>query len=93
LAAVAFFGLGAIGYGPISGKVWQGAVGLSDDDIKKASSAKLFGSAFIMALIVSFGMTMFFLGFGPNPDMNAGMGAIMTGTFCFNLYRDELLIC
>jgi hypothetical protein len=84
VAAAAFFALGAIWYGPLFGKAWQKAVGLSDEEIKKANMGKLFGSAFIMALIVSFGMAMFFFGFGPNPDMNAGMGAmygIMTGVF------------
>jgi hypothetical protein len=84
VAAAAFFALGAIWYGPLFGKAWQKAVSLSDEEIKNANMGKLFGSAFIMALIVSFGMAMFFFGFGPNPDMNAGMGAmygIMTGIF------------
>ena len=84
VAAAAFFALGAIWYGPLFGKAWQKGVGLSDEDLKGANMGKLFGSAFIMALIISFGMAMFFFGFGPNPDMNAGMGAmygVMTGIF------------
>ena len=84
VSAVLAFGIGSLWYGPLFGKAWQKGVGLSDEEIKGANMGKLFGSAFIMALIVSFGMAMFFFGFGPNPDMNAGMGAmygIMTGIF------------
>lgn len=84
VAAVAFFGLGAVWYGPIFGKAWQKGVGLSDEEIKNANMGKLFGSAFVFALIISFGMAMFFYGFGENPDMNATYGAtmgLMTGIF------------
>ncbi|OEK02415.1 hypothetical protein BFP97_13180 [Roseivirga sp. 4D4] len=84
VAAVAFFALGAVWYGPIFGKTWQKGVGLSDDDMKNANMGKLFGSAFIFALIISVGMAIFFYGFGENPDMNATYGAtmgLMTGIF------------
>lgn len=84
VAAVAFFGLGAVWYGPVFGKAWQKAVGLTDEELKSANMGKLFGSAFVFAFIISFGMAMFFFGFGENPDMNAGFGAtmgLMTGLF------------
>lgn len=84
VSAVAFFVLGSVWYGPIFGKAWQRAVGLSDEELKSANMGKLFGSAFIMAVIVSVGMAIFFFGFGPNPDMNAATGATMaamTGIF------------
>ena len=60
VAAVAFFALGALWYGPLFGKPWQKGVGLSDEEIKSANMGKLFGSAFIFALIISVGMAMFF---------------------------------
>ena len=86
VAAVAFFILGSLWYGPLFGKAWQKGVGLSDEEIKSANMGKLFGGAFIMALIISFGMAMFFFGFGTDPEnpMTVGMGAgygIMTGIF------------
>ena len=86
VAAVAFFALGAIWYGPIFGKAWQKGVGLSDDEMKDANMGKLFGSAFIFALIISVGMAIFFFGFGTDPDnpMTLSMGAmygLMTGVF------------
>lgn len=88
VAAVAFFALGALWYGPLFGKKWQKGVGLSDDEIKSANMGKLFGSAFIFALIISVGMAMFFFGFPAEPGaeqaMTVDMGAmygIMTGVF------------
>lgn len=87
VAAVAFFALGAIWYGPLFGKKWQSGVGLSDDDMKNANMGKLFGSAFLFALIISFGMAMFFFGMAdPNAEamMTVEMGAmygLMTGIF------------
>lgn len=84
VAAVAFFVLGAVWYGPVFGKAWQKGVGLSDEEMKNANMGKLFGSAFVFAFIISFGMAMFFFGFGENPDMNASFGAtmgLMTGLF------------
>ncbi len=88
VAAVAFFALGAVWYGPIFGKAWQKHVGLSDDEMKNANMGKLFGSAFIFALIISVGMALFFFGFAAEPgcevEMTIDMGAmygLMTGIF------------
>ncbi|KOF02884.1 uncharacterized protein DUF1761 [Roseivirga ehrenbergii] len=84
VSTVAYFALGAIWYGPLFGKAWQRGVGLSDEELKKANMGKLFGSALILSFVVSFGMAMFFYGFGENPDMDATMGGmmgLMTGLF------------
>jgi len=88
VAAVAFFILGALWYGPLFGKKWQSGVGLSYEEMKNANMGKLFGSAFVFALIISFGMAMFFFGFAAEPGcevtMTADMGAmygLMTGIF------------
>ena len=84
VSTVAYFALGAIWYGPVFGKAWQKGVGLTDEEIKNGNMGKLFGTALIMSFIASFGMAMFFFGFGENPDMNPIMGAtmgLMTGLF------------
>jgi len=87
-AAVAFFALGAIWYGPVFGKLWQKGAGLSDDDIKNSNMGKTFGAAFVFALLISVGMGLFFFGFPAEPgceaEMDGGMGAmygLMTGIF------------
>lgn len=87
VAAVAFFALGALWYGPLFGKKWQKEVGLSDDEIKSANMGKLFGSAFVFAFVISFGMAMFFFGMADLESaalMTTEMGAmygLMTGIF------------
>lgn len=86
VAAIAFFALGALWYGPLFGKAWQRGVGLTDEEIKSANMGKLFGSAFIFALIISVGMAMFFFGMGTDPEnpmtiSNGVMYGAMTGIF------------
>ena len=86
VAAVAFFALGAIWYGPIFGKAWQKGVGLSEEELKNANMGKTFGISFVLALIISVGLAIFFFGFGtdPNNPMTVSTGAMygaMTGIF------------
>ncbi len=88
VSAIAFFVLGGLWYGPLFGKKWQSAVGLSDEEMKQANMGKLFGSAFVFALIISAGMAMFFFGMPPKPgcevEMTVANGAMyggMTGIF------------
>jgi len=59
--------LGAIWYGPIFGKVWQKATGLSDEDVRSGNQGKMLGTVFIIAVIVSFGMAMFYFRSGTDP--------------------------
>lgn len=58
ISALAFFGLGAIWYGPLFGKAWQRGVGLSDEELKEQMS-KVFASSLVMALVISTGMAVF----------------------------------
>lgn len=77
VAALVFFGLGALWYGPLFGKAWQRAVGLSDADLKDGKAGKLFVSAFIMAVIISVGMAIFLYGPGEHTDFDVRSGAII----------------
>ena len=84
VAGLSGFLTGSIWYGPLFGKAWQRAVGLSDEEMKNANMGKMFGTAFVLTLVISFGFAFFFYGFGENPEMNAGMGAMYgftTGIF------------
>jgi len=53
LAAVSGFMVGGLWYGPIMGKKWMGAVGLTEDDIKEGNPAILYGGAFAFSLLAS----------------------------------------
>lgn len=46
------FVVGAIWYGPLFGKTWQGLVGLSDEKIQSANMLKTMGLAYVFAFII-----------------------------------------
>lgn len=53
LAALAGFVVGGIWYGPVMGKRWMGAVGLSEEQIKGGSMGLIYGGAFAFSLLAS----------------------------------------
>lgn len=53
-AALAGFVIGGLWYGPLFGKVWQRESGLSDEKLKSANMAQIFGIAFVLNLVASF---------------------------------------
>lgn len=57
VAAVAAFALGAVWYSPVLfGKLWQKLLGLTDEHIQGANMGLIFGSSFVMMLLMSYGM-------------------------------------
>lgn len=53
LAALAGFVVGGIWYGPLMGRRWMGAVGLTEDQIKQGSMGLIYGGAFAFSLLAS----------------------------------------
>jgi hypothetical protein len=54
-AAVAGFVVGGLWYGPLFGKAWMKARGLSEEECKKdANMGKIFGTTFVLNLIAAF---------------------------------------
>jgi len=53
LAALCGFVVGGLWYGPIMGKKWMGAVGLTEDDIKGSNMSLIYGGAFTFSLLAS----------------------------------------
>src|SRR3546814_16071041 len=53
LAALAGFVVGGIWYGPVMGKKWMGAVGLTEEDAKSANMGMVYGCAFAFSLLSS----------------------------------------
>jgi len=51
IAAALGFLVGGIWYGPLFGKAWQRAIGLSDDELKSANMIKIFGITFLFSLL------------------------------------------
>ena len=64
-ATIAGFVLGALWYGPLFGKRWMSAVGLTQEDIQRNTNpAKTYGMTFVLGFIASY---VFGLYLGPNP--------------------------
>jgi len=53
LAAAAGFVVGGIWYGPIMGKKWMGAVGLTEEQVKEGNMGLIYGGAFAFSLLAS----------------------------------------
>ena len=49
--------MGALWYGPLFGKQWQSSMGFSDEDLKSGNMTVTFGVAFIMAILLSMGLS------------------------------------
>lgn len=73
VAAVSAFVLGGLWYGPLFGKAWQRATGLSDDQLQDGHPAKIYGGAFIFSLLAAFVFAMF-LGRGQSLEFAVGVG-------------------
>jgi len=63
LAAAAGFVVGGIWYGPIMGKKWMGAVGLSEEQIKEGNMPLIYGGAFAFSLLASWTLAHTFLSY------------------------------
>jgi hypothetical protein len=72
------FIVGSMWYSPILfGKTWQREAGLSDEQMKNANMAMIFGGAFILIFISMFNLAMFL---GPKSDVSFGiMAGFLTG--------------
>jgi hypothetical protein len=76
VATLSTFLVGWLWYGPLFGKAWMNAVGLSEEELQQSNMAKIFSLAFIFELIMAFNLAMFLTG---SPEaaaqIDAGMGA------------------
>ena len=54
VAALSSFVLGGLWYGPLFGKVWMAASGVTDADIKNTNFPKVYGVTFVMSVIAAY---------------------------------------
>jgi hypothetical protein len=73
VAAVACFLLGGLWYSPLLfGKAWQRETGLTDEQLKRGNTARIFGLSFVLALLAAWNFANFL---GPRPSLALGLGA------------------
>lgn len=70
-AALTGFMVGGIWYGPIMGKKWMGAVGLSEEQIKSGNAGLIYGGAFAFSLLASWTLAHTFLSYGADLSFQA----------------------
>ena len=84
-SAVSTFLVGGLWYSPVLfGKAWQREVGLSDEALKARNPARVFGPAFVLALLMAFNLVAFIgtdasLGFAVAAAFAAGFGWVALG--------------
>ena len=80
-AAVATFALGGLWYSPaLFGKAWQREAGVTEEKMKSANMALIFGLTFVLALIAAWVFALFL---GPRPPMALGLGAGFSAGLCW----------
>jgi hypothetical protein len=72
LASLSTFLLGGIWYSPaVFGKAWMRENGFTEEGMKNSNMVKIFGFAFVLALISAVNLAMFL-----GPEKNVAMGAV-----------------
>lgn len=72
VAAVSAFVVGGLWYGPLFGKAWMNEMGFTEDELKEANMAKIYGIAFVLEFIIALQLA-YFLGHGnSNPSIAEG---------------------
>ena len=63
-AALMGFAVGGLWYGPIMGKRWMGAVGLTEEEVAQGNMGLIFGGAFAFSLVASWTLAHTFATYG-----------------------------
>jgi len=72
-AALSSFGIGGLWYSPLLfGKIWMRENGFTEEGMKNANMLKIFGTTFLLSLIISYNLAFFL---GPKPDLQFGLFA------------------
>jgi Protein of unknown function (DUF1761) len=75
VAALSGFAVGALWYGPLFGKQWMAASGVTEADIKHTNFQKIYGITFVMSVIAAFVLARVIVRF----DATTARGGIETG--------------
>ena len=63
-AAACGFVVGGIWYGPVMGKKWMGAVGLTEEDVQSGNMGLIYGGAFAFSVLASWTLAHTFASYG-----------------------------
>ncbi len=96
-AALSTFLIGGLWYSPaLFSKAWMRENGFTEESLKGRNMAKIFGLAFVLALISAFNLAMFLgpeadLTFGASAGFAAGFGWVATFLGTYYLFEGKSL--
>lgn len=79
-AAASSFLLGGLWYGPLFKQAWCREAGVDPDPAKGRHPAKVFGGAFVLALVAAYVFALFL---GPRPEFGFAAGAGVAAGACW----------
>jgi len=80
VAALTSFLLGGLWYGPLFGKAWLAATGLTEEQAKAGNPARIFGLSYLLAVVQAWVFAMFL---GPAPALPFALGAGFSAGLCW----------
>ena len=79
LGARTGFVVGGIWYGPLLGKAWMAATGMTEEDVQNGHMGKIYGTTFVLSLVISWTMAHTFQSYaGFGADLSV-MAKVLTG--------------
>ena len=93
-AAVSTFLLGGLWYGPIAGRAWMAASGMTEEKARQGNMAVVFGVSFVLQLVAAFVLAMFIgaestLAFGLFAGTSAGVAWVATALGVVYLFEQR----
>lgn len=91
-AAVSSFVLGGIWYGPLFGRMWMEASGMTEEKVKQGNAGMIYGVSFVLMLVAAIVLS-FLIGEGATGGEGAatgfGVGAALIGAMLGVFYQFE----
>ncbi len=72
VAAIVPFPVGALWYGPVFGKPWMAAAGITKDPGRQVNMVRLYGTVLVLNLVIATSLAMFI---GPAANLSFGLFA------------------
>ncbi len=80
VAAIVGFPLGALWYGPLFGRSWMAAAGITKERAQQANMARVYGTTLLLNLVIATSLAMFI---GPEANLLDGLFAGFMAGFTF----------
>ena len=71
LGGVAFFAVGGVWYGPVFGKQWMAAAGMTEERARESNLVAIFGGTFVLEVLAAVGLAALI-----GEDASPGSGAV-----------------